>query len=196
MEEEIPFNYFHQLFLQNIQKKKIELARDRIAQDEEDDLISLLLFTEFTKEEMLSISNEVLMDICENYMITTQSEIEVLPNDPFSFINLILNKEEENTYRNSFLESLPLIYREYFSVLGNGIPYLMGSTDEKKPSCFTINLDHQYRIINFDITNMDLLEQVKTMTKIVSMEVGERIGPVPKVLILINPDPTLNVITE
>lgn len=220
MEEEIPFNYFHQLFLRNIQKMKVEKAKSQISQDDEIDIVELLLFTKFSKEEMLAIFNEILLNICEGYMTPSNSESNILPNDPFEFINLILNTEEENPYRDSFLKSLPHIYQEYFACLGIGVPILMGSFDKDEDTvliessdkdevsalienpikgkipCFTIHLNHQYQIQDFYIENIELLEQAKIMTKIVSMEVKGQIGPVPKVRILIKPDPTLKVISQ
>lgn len=192
MEEEIPFNYFHQLFLRNIQKMKIEKAKNKISQDDDMDMIELLFFTKFSKEEMLAILNEILLNICKGYMESSDSKSDILPNDPFEFISLILDTEEENPYRDSFLKSLPYIYQEYFGVLGIGVPYLEGSNNEELYPCFTINLDNQCRIRNFDIANIDLLEQDKIMNRIVSMEVKGQIGPVPKVRILKDPDLTLS----
>ncbi|MDE5587370.1 MAG: hypothetical protein K2I72_03250, partial [Bacilli bacterium] len=77
MEEEIPFNYFHQLFLRNIQKMKVEKAKSKISQDDEIDIVELLFFTKFPKEEMLAMFNEILMNICEGYMAHSNSELDI-----------------------------------------------------------------------------------------------------------------------
>ena len=175
---------------------KLEKAKDKISQDDDTDIIELLLFTKFSKEEMLEIMNEILLNICKAYMIPSNSESDVFPSNPFEFVSLVLDTEEENPYRDSFIKSLPHIYQEYFSVLEVGTPYIEGSNNKELLPCFTINLDCQYRIRNFDITNIDLLEQDKIMNKIVSMEVKGQIGPIPKVRILKDPDYTLKVINS
>jgi len=196
MEEKIPFNYFHQLFLRNVQQRKVEQARTKIADSDDMDIVELLFFTKFSKDEMISIFNQVLLDICQNYMLSSDPRLDVLPNDPFEFINLILNIKGENPYWDSFLTSLPHIYQEYFGVLEIGVPYLERNTNEELFSCFTINFDQQWQIRNFEITNIDILERTKIMNKIVSMEVKGQIGPIPKVRILKDPDFSLKVIAQ
>lgn len=194
--EEIPFNYFHQLLLRNMQQMKIVLAENKIDQDEDMDIIELLFLTKFSKEEMISILNKVLLDICKDYMLSSDSALDVIPNDPFEFVSLILDTKTENPYWGSFVTSLPYIYQEYFGALEIGVPYLERSEDDKLPPCFTINLDAQYQIRNFEMTNIDTLEQDKIMNQIVSMEVKGQIGPIPKVRILKDPDATLKVIVS
>jgi len=194
--EEVAFNYFYQLFLRDVTKKKLEKARSRIPQGETDpdDLVELVFFEATPKEEMLAILNDALLEVCNDYVVLSNTELDSFPEEPFEFVNLILDTQEENPYRDSFLKSLPHIYQEYYGCFGNGIPYLMGSFDKKLIPCFTINLNHLYQIINFDINNIDLLEQDKIMTRLVSMEAKGQIGPVPKVRMLVKPDPILKVI--
>ncbi len=196
--EEVPFNYFHQLFLRTVAKKKLEKARTMIPEGESDpdDLVELLLFQEFSKEEMLAIHNETLWEICNKYVILSNTKLDDVPEDTFEFVTLILDTIEKNPYQFSFLRSLQHIYQEYYGCFGNGVPYLKGSPDKERIPCFTINLDHFYRINNFDIDNIGLIEQDQIMTRLVSMESKGQIGPVPKVRMLIEPDPTLKVIVQ
>lgn len=64
----------------------------------------------------------------------------------------------------------------------------MSSEDSYSLSSFQITLDSSNLIIGFDATNMNLLEQAKIMSKIVSMESSQQIGPIPKVLYRIRKD--------
>lgn len=73
--------------------------------------------------------NQILFDICADYVALTDSFIEVFPKDTLEFVSLILDTIQENPYKESFLFSLQFIYQNYLDCLEKGNPILMASED-------------------------------------------------------------------
>lgn len=183
---EIPFNYFYKIFNDENRKAYFELKQKRISETSEDlDNIfdSLLL-----KEEMLSIYNKTLYNICTNYVSISNSSIDIFSKDTLEFVDLILDTMHDNPYKESFLTSLQFIYQNYFDCLGKGCPILMSSENNEIESSFLVTLDSHNEITQFEAINMEFIEQDKTMTKLLTMEINKQQGPLPKVLYYIRKD--------
>ena len=187
---QISFNYFYQEFQDKYRQEILKIKQTRISQaeDELDDIFPLFMTEPISKTEMLVTYNKILYDICIDYVTLSDASINVFPKDTLEFVDLILDTIYENPYKESFLISLQFIYQNYFDCLEKGCPVLMSSEDPNSPSSLEITLDSHYQITQFDATNMDLVEQDKIMTKILSMEINKQIGPIPKVLYHIRKD--------
>lgn len=64
----------------------------------------------------------------------------------------------------------------------------MASKEESTLSSFQITIDSNYKIVEFDNVNMDLIEQDRIMNTLLIMEKNKQIGPIPKVLMRIRKD--------
>jgi len=168
-----------------------EIAQKEVVEDDVEinspfDFYSSIILTE---EDKISICNKVLFDVCCEYVTLANASIDVYPNNSLEFVNLILDTMEENSYKESFLLSIQFIYQNYFDYLGKGYPTLVSPAENiSRPSIFQITLDSNHQILQFETINMDLIEQGKIMTKLVSMETRKEIGPLPKVLSFIRKD--------
>lgn len=185
-QKEIAFNYFYKIFVDKYYQKISEW-------EQKENVISTEIFyfenrTMIPKEEQLSIYQQCLFDICVEYVALSDAPIDILPKDPFSFIELILNTLHENPYQHSFLQSLQFIYQEYLSCLGKGWPLLMMSIDTTLEPSLEVVLDSHYKINSFVFSNMELIERDQILNKMISMENRNQIGPVPKVHFLIRKD--------
>ena len=107
--------------------------------------------------------------------------MNILPNNSLEFVTEILNEIEENPYQKSFLASLQFIFQDYFECLEIGRPILFSSEEDSNDSYMEMVLDSQYKITQFETMNMDLLEQTKTMTKVLILESHRQLGPISKV---------------
>lgn len=175
--EQIPFNYFYKMFKEENHKILAANMKNRIAEDE-DELYDIF---PISNEEKLKNYNESLWNVCANYISLANSKMAVFPQDALDFANNIIDEIEESPYKESLLTSLQFIYQQILESLELGYPTLMLSDDGATPSYCEITLDSQYKIVNFDSINMDLLEQTKTMTKVLTMEKNRQQGPIPKV---------------
>ena len=185
---QILFNYFYRIFQDKFQIKMLEINKKRISTgDDELDIFDYFTMP-ITKEENLSIYNEVLFDICSDYVDLSESSIDVFPKDTLEFVDLILNTIHENPYKESFLFSLQFIYQAYFECLEVGRPLLVYSTDEASIPYLQVTLDSRYKIMDFSAVNLDMLEQNKIITKLLSMEISNQVGPIPKVVYRIRKD--------
>ena len=182
---QIPFSYFYGMFQEQFRKNVWQQERRKIGEtaDELDDMIDFFLAIDMSTEEQLALYDQSFMEVCTNYVSTTDAPIDVIPTDPFEFTDLILDTMQENVYKESFLFSLQFIYQNYLECLGKGSPTLMECEDNESISHLQITLDSHYQIVQFESVNMDLLEQDKLMTKVVSMEKNQQLGPYPKVLL-------------
>lgn len=185
LKKEIPFDYFYRMFQSQCREKILEIEQKRIAEHTQElsEIFDFYYTTSITQEDCLPIYNQVLFDICTDYITLSDSDINILPTDPLELVDLILDTMHDNPYQESFLQSLQFIYKDYLNCLGKGSPILMSTKDISSSPFLKVTLDSRYQITQFDAINMDLLEEDKTMTKIVSMEKNHQIGPIPKVLI-------------
>lgn len=188
--KQIPFNYFYQMFQEKFRKKVFEFELNKIGDcaNAINEIFDIDVATDISNNECINIYDEILYEICCDYMTLSNSSIDIFPSNSFEFVNLILDTIEENPYKDSFLLSLQFIYQDYFDCLGKGRPMLMSSDNSRSISSLQITLDSHYKIVNFDATNMDMIEQNKIMTKILVMEKQQQIGPIPKVLTHIRND--------
>ena len=184
LQEEIKFNYFHQMFRKenqeefwNIIKNKIPLEEDEWEQE------LMLMFPEhyFNKKEKLEVYDRSLFHVCENYISLSNSKMDVFPNKTFEFVLNILDEIEYNPCMYSFLMSLQFIYQEYLNTLEVGCPSLSQHMEDIQESYMEIMIDSRYQILQFDCINMNLFNQIKTMTKFVMMQKNQELGPPPKV---------------
>lgn len=179
---QIPFNYFYLLFKKIFQKEILELERKKIGKNADilSDIFGFYYTESLPKEEKLSIYNKALFEVCTNYVALSNADIDIFPADTLEFVNVILDTIHKNPYRESFLMSLQFIYQDYLECLGKGAPILMITQDPELLSSLKITLDSNYHITEFNAINMEMEEQDKIMTKIISMEKNNKIGPIPK----------------
>lgn len=184
MEEEVEFNYFHQMFRKENQKKFWNIIRNKISsQEDEMEQELMLIFPEqyLNKEEKLEVYDRSLFHVCANYIKLSDSKMDVSPNNTFEFVLDILDEIDYNPYEYSFLMSLQFIYQEYLTCLEVGRPILGNPDKDFAEQYMEITLDSRYQISQFDCINMDLLEQTKTMTEFVRMQKNQELGPQQKV---------------
>ena len=144
-----------------------------------------------SSKEKLMACDKSLYYVCTYYMILSDSEIKVLPKDSFELLECILEeleKRNDSEYKNSFLFSLEFIYQKYLEILNVGSPILSSEENDNKEKFLKVTLDSKYKIMGFESVNMDLLEQVKIMNKLVVMEYNHQIGPQQKVKFLYRKD--------
>ena len=136
----------------------------------------------------MEIYNEVLYQLCTNYVALTDLDIELYPQNVFEFVDLILNNLKENKYKESFVYSLQFIYADYLDYLGKGRPVLKSCESNDSNEYMEIVLDHNYKILDFDSTNLNGTEQSILINKLVMMELNKEIGPLPKVFTRVRKD--------
>lgn len=150
--------------------------------------IQFQMFYHTTLEEKVSMMKKAIWETCVEYISLSNTPIEVIPNDAFELLQMILDMITENSYQESFLQSVQFICRDYLEILGKGSPILFSSEDKDKESTFLITLDSKNKLNQFEAINMTLLEQTKTMVNICTMETNKELGPIPKVLYRIRKD--------
>lgn len=179
-EREIEFNYFYKMFREEYRKNIVKTRREKQLNDCNDGLLEILTMT-YTKGEILQLYENSLFQVCVNYLSLADSSMNILPNNSLEFVTEILNEIEENPYQKSFLASLQFIFQDYFECLEIGRPILFSSEEDSNDSYMEMVLDSQYKITQFETMNMDLLEQTKTMTKVLILESHRQLGPISKV---------------
>lgn len=179
-EREIEFNYFYKMFREEYRKNIVNTRKEKQLNDCNADLLEILTMT-YTKGETLQLYENSLFQVCVNYLSLADSSMNILPNNSLEFVAEILNEIEENPYQKSFLSSLQFIFQDYFECLEIGRPILFSSEEDSNDSHMEMVLDSQYKIAQFETTNMDLLEQTKTMTKVLILESHRQLGPISKV---------------
>ncbi len=184
--EEIPFNFFYQMFQKEVSKGSLKLYRNRLQQEEDE--ISYFDYFPLNKEEQTSIYDNALMKVCTNYITLGNVPIDILPNHPLELVDLILKTGHHSFYQESFSKSLQFIYQVYLKNMNLGFPTLISSDDSELPPVFKVTWDHRKQITSFESININLLEQNKVMTKFLIMETRNQIGPIPKLLHYIRKD--------
>ena len=188
----VDFNYFYLMFLQKFQEYLFLNTKNKISiKDLEEESLSLLSNYYSSSKEKLMACDKSLYYVCTYYMILSDSEIKVLPKDSFELLECILEeleKRNDSEYKNSFLFSLEFIYQKYLEILNVGSPILSSEENDNKEKFLKVTLDSKYKIMGFESVNMDLLEQVKIMNKLVVMEYNHQIGPQQKVKFLYRKD--------
>lgn len=189
----VDFNYFYLMFLQKFQEYLFLNTKNKISikdSEEEESLFFLSNYYSSSKEKLMACDKS-LYYVCTYYMTLSDSEIKVLPKDSFELLECILEeleKRNDREYKNSFLFSLEFIYQKYLEILNVGSPILSSEENDNKEKFLKVTLDSKYKIMGFESVNMDLLEQVKIMNKLVVMEYTHQIGPQQKVKFLYRKD--------
>lgn len=181
--EEVPFNYFYQLF---IKKTNTSFLNAVVGKVEEEILDIFPCFKEsiLSKEERLEMYHKALFEVCFVYIALTGSKVsDEIPKSPFSLIDTLLKEEEKNIYQDSFIQSLQFIFVDYIACLEKGNPILSQEEEEGLLSTLIVTLDAYGKIADFHAINMDLLEETRLLNKMVSMEYRNELGPLPKVFI-------------
>ncbi len=190
--EKVDFNYFYLMFLQKFQEYLFLNTKNKISiKDLEEESLFLLSNYYSSSKEKLMACDKSLYYVCTYYMTLSDSEIKVLPKDSFELLECILEeleKRNDSEYKNSFLFSLEFIYQKYLEILNVGSPILSSEENDNKEKFLKVTLDLKYKIMGFESVNMDLLEQVKIMNKLVVMEYNHQIGPQQKVKFLYRKD--------
>ncbi len=183
MKDEISFRYFYEMFKEEFRKNVAKLEMERIGKEEYDDLseiFDMYITASLTKEERISIYDQILFEVCASYVSLSEADITIYPKNSFEFLQLILNNMHKNPYKESFLLSMQFIFQDYFKYLEKGCPMLFSSSENGSPN-LQITLDSQNKIAQFDSVDMDLEEQDTTMLGVLMLEKNHQIGPVPNV---------------
>ncbi len=190
-QNKIPFNYFYFSCQKKYKLILFENMQSKLQNNTNKDLdyfeIQFQMFYHTTLEEKVSMMKKAIWETCVEYISLSNTPI-VIPNDAFKLLQMILDIITKNSYQESFLQSVQFICRDYLEILGKGSPILFSSEDKDKASTFLIVLDSKNKLNQFEVINMPLLEQTKTMVNICSMETNKELGPIPKVLYRIRKD--------
>jgi len=188
--KQVPFNYFYLIFQEKFRKKVFEFELNKIGDCANiiNEIFDIDVATDISNNECINIYDEILHEVCCDYIALSNSSIDIFPSDSFEFVNLVLDTIEENPYKDSFLLSFKFIYQEYFISLGHGYPILMSCEDDTVQPSLKVTLNRQHQITQFESTNMNMIEQDKLLTKLLVMEKQHQIGPIPKVLVHIRND--------
>lgn len=191
-QNKIPFNYFYFTCQKKYKLILFENMRSKLPNNTNKDLdyfeIQFQMFYHMTLEEKVSMMKKAIWETCVEYISLSNTPIEVISNDAFKLLQMILDIITKNSYQESFLQSVQFICRDYLEILGKGSPILFSSEDKDKASTFLIVLDSKNKLNQFEVINMPLLEQTKTMVNICTMETNKELGPIPKVLYRIRKD--------
>ncbi len=177
--EEIPFNYFHKLFINKCKEIQLEEEKNKIG-DLAKWMDSFLLFST-ERKELIPIYEKALYRICEDYVSLSNANVNVYPKETKEFIKLILETIDENPYKESYLISLQFIYCDYINILGQGAPILKSCKKEEVIPNLEITLDQDNKITDFEGINIDLLEENKIMTEFIFMQKNGVQGPLQKI---------------
>ena len=191
--EKINFDYFYRIFIDEcksmLYKKKLELLDSKLVNNENEIEVVFGFYNtnDISLEDGLYIYDTVLKNICLSYLCLSKSIIEIIPDNVFELIKLILENTTENDYKESFFTSLQFIYQDYFELLGLGRPMLWSSNDDRSKS-FEMNMDSKFKLLDFNSKNLNIIEQDEIINDILLMEHSKLIGPHRNVLIKIRKD--------
>lgn len=77
--------------------------------------------------------DEIILEMCNHYLLLTGINIENPSPNLFEFIEQILRDGKKNLYQKSFLFALNCLQMEYFSLMSKGNPlYMTGWLPEDK----------------------------------------------------------------
>lgn len=184
MEKNINHSYFYQMYLRKFNEKLLEESKTKIGSSDIYEYLNGL-----PKEEKLLIFDEILFDICDNYISLSNSDIYIYPNDSFCLLNQILDNMHDNIYKESFLFSLQIILGECFCHLDLAKSGLTSSSKiSSNDSGLKIVYDKFNKIIEIENNDNDLIKGLKMLLNILSMERENKIGPFPEVKLIYRKD--------
>lgn len=184
--EEVHFRFFYDKFRELFREKAYKIKATRVSEHSDDpfedldNIFDIYWTPTISPEERIRIFDEILFDICVNYVSLANMDLGDYPKSSFAFLDLILNNAQKNKYLESFLLSIQFIFKDYFNFLGKGDPLLRGSEEECEP-VLEITLDEQNKIEQFEAINMNLLEENKAILRVLTLEKANKIGPVEQV---------------
>lgn len=183
--EEVELYYFYQIFRKYYENILKEKTNEKIALEKEEyrrELLRMFPISHATKEEILKAYNDSLFYVCRHYISLSNSKTESFSNNPFELVTIILDKIEENPYKDSLLISLQFIYQRYFYSLelGNSMA-ITPLNNDLQDSYMEVVWDSSYKIFGIKTVNMGLLEQTKIMTKFFLLQKNQQQGPLQKV---------------
>lgn len=182
MEEKAIFNFFDKMFDRECQRNIVENMRHKITENDDFELLYLFPTQLVGKEETLEIYKKSLFECCANYISLANIDINLYPSEALDFVELILESNEKDSYYGeSFLFSLQLIYQKFFSALNIDSPVLNSCSEDSDSSYLEVILNSSYHLLDFRSVNMSELEQTKTMTKILKLELENKLGPLQNV---------------
>lgn len=179
--QEIPFNYFYTIF----KEKACPLLIQKELEDKEFDLEIYETFDAFvcnqvSNENKLLIYDHALHDTCLDYLSYSDSSIDIIPKSSWEFLDLILHNLENNNYKKSFLDSVLFICVDYLNCLGKGNPLIWSSEDEDLSPTAILEMNDKNEMTDFKSINLKLLDQVKILVRIVTMEANKQLSPYDK----------------
>ena len=149
-QNKIPFNYFYFSCQKKYKLILFENMQSKLQNNTNKDLdyfeIQFQMFYHTTLEEKVSMMKKAIWETCVEYISLSNTPIEVIPNDAFELLQMILDMITENSYQESFLQSVQFICRDYLEILGKGSPILFSSEDKDKESTFLITLDSKNKL--------------------------------------------------
>lgn len=185
--EEIHFRYFYDMFQEEFRKKVYIIKQTRIGnndpEEELDNLFDIYWTNSITEEEKISLYDEVLFEVCANYVSLSNLDINVYPKHSFEFLEMILKERKWSPYTVSFLQSLDFVMQDYFNALKRGDITLRASQDpEIQGKYLQITLDAYNQMIECEAVNMDMTESTETLLRVLKLEKENKIGPVENVV--------------
>lgn len=116
---EIPLNYFYREYSQNYRK----IVLERQVQLLKDSIKSYHVYL-IEKKKMME---KAIMEACFDYIRICDLEIELLSNNVFELLLLILERSKLTTYQQNPLFSIDLICAGYLEMIGARRPVLSSS---------------------------------------------------------------------
>ena len=129
----------------------------------------------------MPMMEKAIMEVCIEYIRICNLEIELLPNNVFELLLLILEQDKSNTYQQSFLFSIQIICADYLEIIDAGRPIIGSVTSELDDQFMEIVLDRKNKILDIEYTNLNLLEQTKMIVKLCTFLNSKQQGPLPLV---------------
>lgn len=117
---EIPLNYFYREYSQNYRKIVLERQAQLLKDGIKSYYINLI-------EEKMPMMEKAIMEVCIEYIRICNLEIELLPNNVFELLLLILERSKLTTYQQNPLFSIDLICAGYLEMIGARRPVLSSS---------------------------------------------------------------------
>ena len=99
----------------------------------------------------MPMMEKAIMEVCIEYIRICNLEIELLPNNVFELLLLILEQDKSNTYQQSFLFSIQLICADYLEIIDAGRPIIGSVTSELDDQFMEIVLDRKKQNIRYRI---------------------------------------------
>ena len=174
--------HFYHMYLDKRNERVYRDNKNKLSDDDDMGIYECIDFHSINKNDLKSIILGAINDTCMEYLNESDSNISVIPNDTFEFIDYILEEDIESIYKDNFIFSLNFIYQDYLNLLNKGYPYFESSIDDSGMSEYIMVLNSENEIIKFESIGLKEEEQAKIITSMFRMDYNNQLGPYhPKV---------------